>query len=507
MALTRRTFLAASAAAAAAASSAGTALSASATAAASPPGDVVGKITVGYQGWFACAGDGAPINGWWHWSSNWGQPPSPTNNALGSWPDVRDYTATYQTAYANLGNGRPAKLFSSYDQQTVNTHFQWMQQNGCDTAALQRFNPFGGEGPTRDAMAAKVRQAAEQYGRKFYIMYDATAWQNMQSEMKQDWIDKMRAYTASPAYAKQNGKPVVCIWGFGFNEANKAWPASVCLDVVNWFKNQGCYVIGGVPTHWRRGVEDSRAGYLDVYHAFNMLSPWMVGRISDVAGADHYYNNVNQQDQADCNAFGIDYQPCVIPGDLQSGHRRHGDLMWRQFYNLTRVGVQGMYISMFDEYNEGNQIAKTAESSAWIPNGSGIRALDEDGTACSSDYYLRLTNDGGRMFKGQIALTPNRPTPPMPAQGSGGVIFYEHVDYLGTAGAALAKGNYTRAQLQAAGVQDNWASSVRIPSGWTVTAYAEDSFGGQSWTWTSNTPNFTTLSPNANDHLTSCRIS
>ncbi len=69
--------------------------------------------------------------------------------------------ATYQTAYANLGNGQPAQLFSSYDQQTVNTHFQWMQQNGCDTAALQRFNPTGGEGPTRDAMAVKVRQAAE----------------------------------------------------------------------------------------------------------------------------------------------------------------------------------------------------------------------------------------------------------------------------------------------------------------------------------------------------------
>ncbi|WP_329237856.1 hypothetical protein OG417_34805 [Actinoallomurus sp. NBC_01490] len=31
--------------------------------AASGPGDVVGKITVGHQGWFACPGDGAPING------------------------------------------------------------------------------------------------------------------------------------------------------------------------------------------------------------------------------------------------------------------------------------------------------------------------------------------------------------------------------------------------------------------------------------------------------------
>jgi hypothetical protein len=52
-------------------------------------------------------------------------------------------------------------------------------------------------------MAAKVRQAAEQYGRKFYIMYDATGWTNMQPEMKSDWTNKMKAMTSSPAYAKQ----------------------------------------------------------------------------------------------------------------------------------------------------------------------------------------------------------------------------------------------------------------------------------------------------------------
>jgi hypothetical protein len=85
--------------------------------------------------------------------------------------------------------------------------------------------------------------------------------------------------------------------------------------------------------------------------------------------------------------------------------------MWRQFYNMVRVGAQGIYISMFDEYNEGNQIAKTAETAAMVPAGSGLWALNEDGTACSSDYYLRLTADGGRMLKKQIALTPTRPTP------------------------------------------------------------------------------------------------
>ena len=422
MGLSRRTFISTAVGGTAAVGLAALGLD-STTAAASPaaaaipnasaPGDVVGKISVGYQGWFACIGDGAPINGWWHWTQNWGQPPSPSNTGIKCWPDMREYTRTYQTAYANLNNGQPATLFSSYDQQTVDTHFLWMQQNNIDTAALQRFNPTGGEGPTRDAMATKVRSAAESHSRKFYIMYDVTGWTNMQSEIKTDWTNKMKAHTASSAYAKQNGRPVVCIWGFGFNDTNHPFSTDACLDVINWFKGQGCYVIGGVPREWRVGTGGSRAGYLGVYHAFNMISPWMVGAIGTAADSDNIYQSLNVGDQADCNANGIDYQPCVLPGDVSGRQRRHGDFMWRQFYNMVRVGAQGIYISMFDEYNEGNQIAKTAETQASVPANSGFLALDEDGTACSSDYYLRLTGDGGRMLKGQIALTATRPTQPV----------------------------------------------------------------------------------------------
>jgi len=408
MNLTRRSFLIMAGAGAAAAS----VLRALPSEAASAAGDVVGTITVGYQGWFACIGDGAPIDGWWHWSQNWSQPPSPSNNAIKAWPDMAEYATGYQTAYGNLNGGGAATLFSSFDQQSVNTHFLWMQQNGCDTAALQRFNPNSSEGPTRDAMAAKVRSAAEANGRKFYIMYDVTGWTNMQPEIKTDWTSKMSAYTASSAYAFQNGKPVVCIWGFGFSDSNHPWDAATCLDVVNWFKSQGCYVIGGVPREWRTGTGGSRAGYLGVYHAFNMLSPWMVGAIGMAADSDSVYQNYNVPDQADCNANGIDYQPCVLPGDVSANQRAHGDFMWRQFYNMVRVGAQGIYISMFDEYGEGNQIAKTAATQAGVPAGSGLLSLDQDGTACSSDYYLRLTNDGGRMLKGQIALTATRPTQP-----------------------------------------------------------------------------------------------
>src|SRR6202012_1769276 len=201
MHLSRRSFLGAAAATVAGAATA-TAW-ASAARAASPAGDVVGKISVGYQGWFACIGDGAPINAWWHWSNNWSQPPSPSNNAIKAWPDMREYTKVYQTAYANLNDGQPATLFSSYDQATVNTHFQWMQQYGCDTAALQRFNPNSSEGPTRDAMATKVRSAAEAYARKFYIMYDVSGWTTMQTEITADWTANMSALTASAAYATQ----------------------------------------------------------------------------------------------------------------------------------------------------------------------------------------------------------------------------------------------------------------------------------------------------------------
>lgn len=57
-------------------------------------------------------------------------------------------------------------------------------------------------------------------------------------------------------------------------------------------------------------------------------------------------------------------------------------------------------------------LAATAVTALGSPQPASGRALDEDGTAWSSDDYLRLTNDGGRMVKGQAPLTATRPTPP-----------------------------------------------------------------------------------------------
>jgi len=383
--------------------------------AASPPGDVVGKVSVGYQGWFACTSDGSPINIWWHWSPN-AQTPSSTNIGIYSWPDMRQYASGFQTGFPNLSNGQPATLFSSYDQQVVDTHFRWMEENEIDTAALQRFSPFGGEGPTRNGMTLKVRSAAETYHRKFYIMYDISGWDSFATQLKTDWTNYMLAQiniTNSPAYAMQNGKPVVCIWGMGFTD--RPGDVATCTEVINWFKAQGCYVIGGVPTWWRDSISDSKTNFLSVYSNFHMLSPWMVGRFNDAAGSDSYRSSVNQGDISYCNSHGIDYQPCIVPGHSwqtpPTGGRMHGDYMWHQVVNMMQIGSHGLYISMYDEFNEATQIIPTAEDESMNPAGSSFITWDADGVHCSADFYLRLTRDAGRMFKGQIPFQTTHSTP------------------------------------------------------------------------------------------------
>lgn len=385
------------------------------TPAPSSGGDIVGKISVGYQGWFTAAGDGSGVNPpWWHYTSDRQMPSSSNlaNFSLKSWPDMSEITAKYATGFPNLGNGSPATLFSSYDASTVDTHARWMQENDIDTIALQRFGDFM---DVRDTVAERVRVAAEARGRKFYIMYDISGWSSFQTDLKSDWNNRITTklhLTSSPAYARQDGKPVVSIWGLGF--LDRPGTAASSLDVINFFKAQGIYVIGGVAPDWRTatGTRWSKTGYGAVYDALDAISPWMVGVIGDNAGSDSIRQEFNEGDVAYCHSHGIDYQPCVLPGDLQEGQRKHGDFMWRQFANMIQIGSDGLYISMFDEYNEGNQIAKTAANAAQKPVGSSFLTLDEDGTACSSDYYLRLTRDGGRMLKNQIPFTFTRPTSP-----------------------------------------------------------------------------------------------
>ena len=186
----------------------------------SPVGDVVGKLFAGYQGWFLAKGDGSPFNGWTHWGSK----AAKGHQTFEIWPDVREYSHLYETEYAHLGNGQPAKLFSSWDNQTVDTHFKWMQQNNIDGAALQRFGSHAFSKDKRsktllNGMAHKVMTSAEKFNRKFYIMWDISGWTNFSTQLIEDLnesIIKELNLFKSKAYAYQNGKPVVCLWGIGF---------------------------------------------------------------------------------------------------------------------------------------------------------------------------------------------------------------------------------------------------------------------------------------------------
>jgi predicted alpha-1,6-mannanase (GH76 family) len=84
-----------------------------------------------------------------------------------------------------------------------------------------------------------------------------------------------------------------------------------------------------------------------------------------------------------------------------------------------------------------------------------------------------------------------------------GVTFYADVNYGGAAGMPMIKGNYTLSQLQAKGVSNDWASSMRIPAGWTVIMYQNDNFSGTSWTFMGDT---SWVGSAANDQMSSCKI-
>ena len=117
-------------------------------------------------------------------------------------------------------------------------------------------------------------------------MYDITDWTNFHDEIKTDWNTAIKPMTNSPGYARQNGKPVVCLCGLGFTD--RPGNQDQDLDLIKFLKSQGAYVIGGVPTHWRTESADSKKGFMNVYLSFDMISPWAIGRFGGVKGAKEY---------------------------------------------------------------------------------------------------------------------------------------------------------------------------------------------------------------------------
>ncbi len=90
-----------------------------------------------------------------------------------------------------------------------------------------------------------------------------------------------------------------------------------------------------------------------------------------------------------------------------------------------------------------------------------------------------------------LKLTPGNPS---------GVIFYQDADYGGAASPVIAKGNYSSLP---SGVPNDWMSSLKIPSGWTVEVYEHGGFGGTKWTFTADTP---WVGSDCNDKMSSIKI-
>ena len=258
------------------------------------PGTLDRKLMMGYQGWFACPGDGSALNRWVHWFRN--NTPTATNATVDFWPDIAELDADELFATAmTLPGGSPARVYSPYKEKTVVRHFRWMKDNHLDGVFLQRFssslsNPD--HFAFRNQVTVNVRAGAETYGRVFAIMYDISG-QNaatLVSTLTNDWaylVNTLRV-TNSPSYVRHHGKPVVAIWGFGFTD--RPGTPDDALTVINWFKSAGCTVMGGVPTNWRtlQGDSQTNAAWATAYRAFDIISPWAVGRYSTLSGADTF---------------------------------------------------------------------------------------------------------------------------------------------------------------------------------------------------------------------------
>jgi hypothetical protein len=378
-----------------------------------------GIHVAGYQGWFACPGDGAEGVGWGHWFRGGSDPRDPNSLAVDLWPDTSELDADERCPTAfHLPSGAPAFLFSDQNPKTVARHFAWMKEYGIDCAAIQRFVTGLARADLKqnfDTVLGNAQAGAEASRRGFFVMYDISGMHGEAAlhAIEQDWphLTADLHLTDSPAYLFHRGKPVVAVWGLGFKDRDIS--ADQAAAIISYFRTASvpATVLGGVPASWRNlgndgQYPDSRTEpeWAAVYRSLDVISPWAVGRFSDDKGADDFARLRLVPDVAETRRLGIEYMPVVFPGfswahgagrvsksPLNATPRRCGALYQRQIDNAIKVGVQTLYTAMFDEINEGTAIFKLVNNPSQEPVGTDLFALDADGCgSASSDMYLRL---------------------------------------------------------------------------------------------------------------------
>jgi hypothetical protein len=243
---------------------------------------------------------------------------------------------------------------------------------------------------------------------------------------------------ADEAYLHHNGKPVVAVWGLGFQ---RAYEGQDTVDIIDFLKNDptygGCTIMIGVDNEWRT-LKDTDPLFGQIVQMADIISPWAVGRYGSINlnELNNFTTNNTVPDQAWCNANGKDYLPVAFPGfswqNLQQNNkfdqtpRLGGSFLWRQFYKaINDAGCTMIYQAMFDEVDEGTAIFKCTNappvaetptsvfSNPFLPTGNAQYApYDLSDASLPSDHYLWLVGEGTKMLRGEIPLSETMPTRP-----------------------------------------------------------------------------------------------
>jgi hypothetical protein len=379
----------------------------------------------GYQGWFACPGDGADGMGWGHWFRGGSDPKDPNSLAIDLWPDTSELGIDERCPTAfHLPLGAQAFLFSDQNAKTVTRHFTWMKEYGIDGAAMQRFLSNIARPHLKqafDTVLANAREGAEANRRGFFVMYDVSGMNGTAAlqVIEQDWphLTEDLRLTDSPAYMFDRDKPVVGVWGLGFKDRDVS--PDQAAAIIRYFRMASvpATVLGGVPASWRNlGIDglypDSRPEpqWAAVYRSLDVISPWAAGRFKDNNGADSFAQQRLIPDVAETRRLRIEYMPVVFPGfsshnggrkaSLNQVPRSCGAFYQRQLDNVIKAGAQMLYTAMFDEINEGTAIFRLAVDPRQEPVGADLVALDADGCrTATSDMYLRIAGRATRALK------------------------------------------------------------------------------------------------------------
>lgn len=285
---------------------------------------------------------------------------------------------------------------------------KYFAQYQLDGVMLQRFVSELSD-PTmfqfRNNVTLLVKNAAEQYGRVWSIMYDITGANadTFVQQIKQDWqflVNELQI-TASPNYQHHQGKIVISIWGLGFTDRVGTYEQA--MDLIQYFKqDQRAYLIGGVPYYWRTGTEDSKPNFLYVYQGFDMVSPWAVGRWRTSEQFEKiFYPKFVVPDKALTDRINIGYMPVLWPGfswaNLQKDNatynlipRYNGQFLQTQSDRVVPLRPKTIFLAMFDEVDEGTAMFKAATTKQQTPMDGKFLYLDVDGIATTSDRYLRI---------------------------------------------------------------------------------------------------------------------